>query len=263
MSTREAGRRGLALALCACQIACAPLPQLTSGTDLTIKLPDQLPSHRQTSVEVSRPSEANVARGAGVGAGGVLGASAGLAASAACGFMIIVCAPIFMLAGGATGVGAAGIVEAAAQDRDAVKEPDRRWVDLDRRLVAFAQANELDEQFRRVLVDRASAHWRVVPASTRNSLTVRLAGFALRAESEERIALEVSVAVRMDSEDALSATASRGPVVLQGEFRHQGSTAHIEQWMDESGDFLRSEVARAYESIAQQIVNALTGRTLG
>ena len=171
-----------------------------------------------------------------------------------------------MLAGGTAGVGAAALVEGAAQDRDSSPESvkERRFVDLDRRLVAFTQANELDEQFRRVLVDRASAHWRVVPASTRNTLTVRLAGFALRAESEERIALEVWVAVTMDSVDAArSGPPSPGPAVLRGEFVYQGSVADIGQWMDESGDFLRLEVARAYDSIAQQIVTALAGQTLG
>ena len=268
MSRREAVDRALALALCVCQVACSQLPQLTPGTDLTIRLPDQLPSQRHPTLEVSTPSDPSLPRGAGVATAGVVGANAGLAASVACGFMIIVCAPVFMLVGGATGVGAAAVVEAATQDGDSppesVKDSRRRFVDLDRRLAAFTQANELDEQFRRVLADQASAHWRVVPASARNTLTVRLAGFSLRAESEDRLALEVWVAVTMDSLDALGATTpSPGPRVLRGEFLHQGSTAHIDQWMDESGDFLRTEVARAYESIAQQIVAALAGRTLG
>ena len=267
MNRRQTVRRSVALALCVCLCltACSPLQQLTPGTELTIRLPDQLPPHRLATIEAATRSEANVAAGAGVAAGGALGASAGLSASVACGFAIIICAPVFMIAGGVTGVGAAGVVEAATRDSEPPRDSSRENLqDLERRLAAFAQANEPHEQFRRVLADRASAHWRVVPASTKNTLTVQLADFALRAESEERITLEVRVAVNMESEDALSTSASRPPLApMIGVFAYQGSAATLGQWMDASGDFLNTEVARAYEALARQIVAAMNGRGLG
>lgn len=197
MALRGAVQRGIASILIACLAGCSPLPALTSGTELSINtLPRSGPA-ADVRVDTTRTSDTHPAEGAAEGAtvatGGVVGASAGLAASAACGLAIVVCAPIFMLVGGAAGAGGAGLAVMASRGPEGDLGPDPLKT-LAGRLAAYGRENQVDEQLRLVIVDKATPHWRVVPVSSRNSMSVQVTGFLLRAESPQRISLDADAA---------------------------------------------------------------------
>lgn len=277
MARRGAVQRGsIASILAVCLAACSPLPALTSGTELSINTLPRSGTAGDIRVDTTRASDTHPAEGAAEGAtvasGGVIGASAGLAASAACGLAIVVCAPIFMVVGGAAGASGAGLAVMASRGPEGNLGPDPLKT-LAGRLAAYGRENQVDEQLRLVIVQKARPHWRVVPVSSRNSMSVQVTEFLLRAASPERISLEVRAMVRMNSEDMHQAPMqasswpqlgappkTSGPAVISATFYHEGASAGMNQWMDDSGDFLRAEAARAYESIARQIIAALAPR---
>lgn len=265
-------RRSVASWVLLCFTGCTalpPMPPLAAGHELAITLPQQEP-RRDLKVDVSTASDAITTDGVATATSGALGASAGLAASVGCGLLIVICAPVFMLAGGAAGAG--GMAAMADTSRPAADYSTiHRLKRLEERVAAYSKAKPMDEELRLVVIHKASPHWQIVPVSTRHSVSVQVTGFALRAESAERISLEVRATMFMTREDvdhapmAASAwpqfdTTPKPPAaraVFSGSFWYESSAAGLAQWMDESGEFLNAEFARAYESIAKQIVAAL------
>ena len=269
-------RRSTAWLVLVCLTACTtlpPMPPLPAGHELAVTLPERRPA-REPGVDVSIPADQNLADAAGTAGGGAVGASAGLAASAACGLLIVICAPVFMFVGGTAGsMGVAAMADAARPPSD--ESTLDRLKRLEQRVLAHAKANPMDEQLRLVVVDKAGAHWRVVAASKRNSMTVQVTGFALRAEADERISLEVRATMAMTREDIdhTVAMAPRqpgdaarpvsAPVVFSSTFWFESTAADLAQWLDESGEFMNREFARAYEAIAQKMVAALGAQRSG
>jgi hypothetical protein len=263
MGRRKNLHARLAAASCAILVACTSSPPVSTGQEpvptrreLTISLPREPQETLETGVAVSTGSGGGDA-GMGVGAG------LGVAAAAACGAFFIVCAPGFAFAGAFSG-GAAGVGVAA------LNAPDRASLQgLEQRLRAFARDNAPREQFRSVVAQQAQARWKLVPDSDENSLSLHVTGLSLRAVSLEEIALELRVVTVLRTRDPLpgftatgiSAASSwpqTGPGVLTDSFAYRGSAAGIDRWMDSSGEFLSSEIARGYETVARQIVTSVS-----
>ena len=265
MRMNDAVQQGVASALCVCLAACSPLAALPKGKELAITVPDV--ASLQPDVSLPRASK-SAAPATAVGAAGV---GAGIAAAAACpGFTFLLCAPIFDFAGGVGGAGAVTLAaDAPDPHRDVVRE-------LEEKLAAFARANEINEELRLVLSEKAKPHWHVVPSSAQNSITVQVIGLSLRGENLEQVSLVVQATVAVRTVDAevwrpaasanswpqLGETLSpvSGHATVRGSFFHEGSSADVSLWMDESGEFLKAAVSAACESIAQQIVAALANR---
>lgn len=237
-------RRSFASALCLFLAACLTLEPVSPGKELSITLPDERPVPEMI---VLRSTAATTDLAAT--AGGLTGAGAGFTAAWGCGFFVFLCAPVFMAIGGAAGGYSAGSVADLASEaprRDSIGH-------LQQRLAAFGAANPIDIQFTKVLVDKAWPHWKIVPEPSLNALTVQPLGLTLRAESPQRITLEMRVIVAMKSET--SAMVPTPFAAFTAGFWHESPSASIEQWMDEA--FLKAAVDSACESIARQIVVAL------
>ena len=251
--------RGLATLSCVAFGACSNLPPA---------LPP-IPPGEPVSIEFSADSsvpEINVAATAGgtVGtAGGAVGAGAGVAASLACGFLVIICLPAFALGGAATG-GFAGTVAGMS-----AAPPRAELDDLRQRVDAFARENDQRGQFLDALSAKAMTRWHVIPESAPTRMTLHMTGLALQAWSEEEVWLAVTVQVVVltpHSDAHLSRYVSAaspppkvGPAPIAGIFNYKGPPSSISSWRDGSGDFLRAALARAYQELAQQIVAALSG----
>lgn len=259
MHRRHAIYRALAPALCAFLAACSTLSPLPAGQELAISLPAQ-----------SSHPDINVVRtdsGGGGVAGGVLGGGAGVAAAAGCGLLVFVCLPVFALGGAVLGGTAGTLAESAAGPKRATLE------DLDKRLAAYARANDPRQEFLSMVVDKASRRWQVVPGPAKNSLTVHLTGLSLQAESTESsehisLAMRVVIVMRTPETAAYNASPAQqpsawpqsAPPVLTQTFEYRGPPADIGLWMDGSGEFLKAAIARAYEEIAQQVIAGLSGK---
>jgi hypothetical protein len=260
---RDSICRGIAAFACVIFAGCSSvppwLPPLRGGDDLSIRSPRESPPDTNVAATTAARSGA---------AGGVAGGTAGALAGLGCGFLAVICVPVFLyggaLVGGTTGA-LAGV--ALGPSRASLEE-------LEQRLQAFTAANDPHGDFMGALLDKARAHWRVVPASARNTLEVRMTGLSLRGPSLEKIALEMRVVVSAklaDSPGYVSRTAplrtsawpdfDAGAVTETATFEYKGTPAALGQWMDESGDFLKAAIARAYEDLAQQIVAALLGQS--
>jgi hypothetical protein len=257
MGARGGANRGLAALTCVVFGACSNLPAA---------LP-LVPAGEPVSIAFSSDSSApdiNVAATAGgtVGtAGGVIGGGAGIAASLACGFLVVICLPAFAFGGAAAG-GLAGTVAGMSTG------PQRADLDdLQQRLEAFARENDPRGQFLDVLSAKAKTRWQLI-GSAPTRMSVHMTGLGLQAWNEEEVVLAITVQVVVTtphSEAYLSRYASAsspptkvGPVAIPGIFNYKGPPASIAQWRDGSGDFLRAAVARAYEDVALQIVVALS-----
>jgi hypothetical protein len=212
--------------------------------------------------------------GARFGAAGVAGAAAGVAAASACpGYTVLLCLPIFTFAGGLGGIAAVGLASDTSQPHGDVVRA------LEQKLAAHAPAGELNERLRLALIEKARPHWKVVPASAQNSMTAQVIALSLRGDDLERVSLVMQVSVVIKSVDAQvwrpaiwssvgpqvgeTLSPASGPATVRGSFFHQGASAGVGAWMDDSGEFLEAALTAACESIAQQIATALAPRPPG
>ena len=225
----------------------APLRSIPAGSRIQVLV---------SVPEVESPEALDTAEALGVGALGGAGAGlgagavAGLEASVVCGPMIIYCAPILMMMGGAAGAvvgGVGGSVMAAT-----VALPHDKAAELERLIEDYVAAEDIPANLLRDFDKRQNGRWTVVDshADTVVTLGIEDLRFVQFGRDELLVRLTSNVVVRYGPQDA---DVTKRILVVATSARH-----HVDHWIADDGANLRAGLDAAFAENSRQLVGALS-----
>jgi hypothetical protein len=223
--------------LAACASRPTPLPRLAPGDTLSFEVWGRAAGG---PVPVRNEEVGNDAKKGG-GAGGAMGAAAGLG----CGFLAVACVPIFAALGVGAGSATGGLVGLTG-----ALPPEQR-----ERVVARVgrqlKVRDLHEYVEQDIVQRASQRWKLEPGSATAQLLLEMRSIEL---SSNR-AGQVGLSARVRTTVRLRALPQGEPPFK--EYTCAVAPSPVETWLDETSDHVARQVADCSRQLADQIVAEL------
>jgi len=174
----------------------------------------------------------------GAGAGGALGAAAGLG----CGFLAIVCVPLFaglgLGAGAATG-GLVGLTGALPADKR-----ERLLARVDQQLKAHDLRQDLEQE----VLQRARQRWKIATDAATARALIEVRSIELTTNRDGQVGLNARVRTTV----RLRAFPQGDP--FQKEHACAVAPSSVDAWLDESGDHVARQLADCGRQLATQIV---------
>jgi hypothetical protein len=230
---------GAAITLCGCATA-PPTMAVPRGEAISIavvKAPD-------ADGEINIHNQA-LRDGMTVGVGS--GVAVGTLAALTCGPFFWWCAPLGVLAGGAYGTAAGAAIGWTGA------LPEDKAARVRARLIGVQRSHDLLDELCRHVTERVQAHWSLNPTTPAYLVTVELEDIRLTSTRDERIAMVVSVLVRVRP-----ARAEPRAVAKEKPLEYVGPFTSLVLWLDESSDVIDSHLSIASRQLALQIVSEIT-----
>ncbi len=224
--------------------ACSSTPRLNlihDGDAVAILSPADVESGK-TDLDIN-----NQAIGQGAKTGAEAGAITGAAYGLFCGPLFWLCSPF--LAGAGAVVGAATGAAVGTTQGLSSDEADQATL----KITEYLQKHDPQDAFLTMLVGRAEKRWDVRPPPVARELIVQLDAVQLNKKRAGPVVLFLRATVTIRFADKTGKQQN-----LTREFEYEGPETYVDSWTEDSDDFLNLRFSDAYQTLAENIVVALS-----
>lgn len=226
-------------------IACSTTPHLNvinDGDSVTILSPNDALNDNTLNIH-------NQAIGKGAAMGGATGALGGAIYGLTCGPFFIICSPIGALAGAVVGIGT-GAVVGTTQSLDTEQAAQAHT-----KISDYLQKNNPQGELLARVIIRAENLWQIKPPPAERTLVVQFDSVGLRTKNDADVVLVLQATVTVHFPDRTGKQQAR----IQ-KFEYEGSPTYIDSWLDNKEEFLQLRFNDAYQTLAENIVIALSNK---